>query len=229
MRIYVDYDDVLCETARALAGLAHRMFGCRVAYEAIQAFDLRQSFGIDAAQHDALMARAHEPGFLLALQPTPHAIGVLSGWSAAGWQAVIVTGRPVAARDASQRWLAGRGLQGLPLVFVDKYRREPPAAPGQPRALTPEELRSERFDLAVEDAPAALDMLSGDPACHTIVFDRPWNRSYVLPDGSPVARCRDWRDLDERVRGRAGRKGAVGHEIEPTGGRHEFQTADHTG
>jgi len=195
MRIYVDFDDVLCETARALTGLAHRMFGRRVAYEEIAVFDLQQAFGIDAGQHQALMAKAHEPGFLMALEPTPGATDVLSAWRAAGWQTVIVTGRPLASREPSQRWLAGRGLNGLPLLFVDKYRREPPAAPGQPRALTPDELRNERFDLAIEDAPAALDLLVGDRACRTIVFDRPWNRTYAAPHGAAAARCGGWSEL----------------------------------
>lgn len=200
MRIYVDFDDVICETARALAGLAHRMFGRRVAYEAIRAFNLQQAFDIDAAQHAALMACAHEPAFLLALEPAPGAVESLSAWCAAGRRVVIVTGRPVLSRDASQRWLAGRGLQGLPLLFVDKYGREPPAAPGQPRALTIDELRGEHFDLAIDDAPAVLDLLAGDPSCRTIIFDRPWNRAYVHPQGAPVARCRDWQELDAHVR-----------------------------
>lgn len=204
MRIYVDYDDVLCETARALSGLAHRMFGRRVAYETIRVFNLQQAFDIDSAQHQALMDRAHEPDFLLALTPTPGAVDALSAWCAAGWQVVVVTGRPLASREASLRWLAGFGLHGVPLVFVDKYGREPPAAPGQPRALTPDELRRERFDLAIDDAPVALDLLAGHPTCHTIIFDRPWNRAYLPPHGTPVARCRDWLELDTRVRARAG-------------------------
>lgn len=204
MRIYVDFDDVVCETARALTGLARQMFGRRVAYETIRAFNLVQAFDIDADQHQALMTRAHEPDFLLALEPTPGALDTLSDWCAAGWQVAVVTGRPVASREASQRWLAGHGLHGLPLVFVDKYGREPPPAPGQPRALTNAELRCEHFDLAIDDAPAALDLLADDPACHTIIFDRPWNRAYTSPAGVSLPRCRDWRELDAQVRDACG-------------------------
>ena len=39
MRIYVDIDDVLCETAASLCGLAAREFGRHVAYEDVGVFD----------------------------------------------------------------------------------------------------------------------------------------------------------------------------------------------
>lgn len=203
MRIYVDYDDVLCETARALTGLADQMFGRRVAYENITLFDLHQAFNIDAAQHAALMQRAHTPDFLLALDATPGAINTLSAWCASGLQVVIVTGRPVFSRGASLGWLAAHGIHGATLLFVDKYGREPPARPDQPRALTPAELRRERFDLAIEDAPTALDLLAANPASHTIIYDRPWNRAYIPPNGATMVRYRDWLSLDQYVRARS--------------------------
>jgi beta-phosphoglucomutase-like phosphatase (HAD superfamily) len=200
MRVYVDFDDVLCETARDLAALAGRLFGCRIAYEEIRAFDLRHAFGIDDGQHARLMELAHEPSFLLGLPPTPGAVEVLAAWRAAGWRVCIVTGRPPDTEPASRQWLAAQGLPDQPLLFVDKYRRHPPAAPGAPRALQPEELSAHAFDLAVEDAPAALDQLARRDDCRTLIFDRPWNRDYVVPPGARIARGRDWAHLDALVR-----------------------------
>ena len=47
MRIYVDYDDCLCETARSFVKLAKEMFGRNAAYEDIRFFELDKSFGLD--------------------------------------------------------------------------------------------------------------------------------------------------------------------------------------
>ena len=49
--IYVDLDDVLCETARGFLGLLQREFDRRVAFEDIRDFDLGVSFGLDEIEH----------------------------------------------------------------------------------------------------------------------------------------------------------------------------------
>ena len=70
MRVYVDFDDVLCETAQGLAVLALEMFGRQVPFEKIHAFDLRVAFDLHLEQYLALMERAHEPDFLRAVKGT---------------------------------------------------------------------------------------------------------------------------------------------------------------
>ena len=47
MKVYVDFDDVICETARDLSALAERLYAIRVPYPAIRAFDLHDAFGLD--------------------------------------------------------------------------------------------------------------------------------------------------------------------------------------
>ena len=47
MKFYVDFDDCLCETARALTGIAERLFGKKVLYEEIRFFNLKDSFDLD--------------------------------------------------------------------------------------------------------------------------------------------------------------------------------------
>ena len=59
MRIYIDFDDVLCETARNLAVLARELFGRTVPYEAISGFDLKAAFALSEAEIDRLMEHAH--------------------------------------------------------------------------------------------------------------------------------------------------------------------------
>lgn len=198
MRIYVDFDDVLCETARALCDLARDLFGLRVRYEEIRWFDLRRSFDLDAVQYERLMDRAHQDDVILGYAATPGAVGALARWHHSDHEVSIVTGRPAAARDVSQRWLDCQGVGGVPLVFVDKYRREPPPPPGAARALTRDELREMPFDVAIEDAPTVLDWLAIQTPARVLVFDRPWNRGYTPPRGQ-VTRVYDWSDVTRIV------------------------------
>ena len=64
MRIYVDFDDCLCETGRAFSKLALEMFNKHVPYDQIHYFELDRSFGLDAEQYEQLMLRGHEPEIL---------------------------------------------------------------------------------------------------------------------------------------------------------------------
>ena len=57
MRIYVDYDDCLCETARSFVKLAKEMFGRNAAYEDIRFFELDKSFALDEDQYARFMIR----------------------------------------------------------------------------------------------------------------------------------------------------------------------------
>ncbi len=192
MRIYVDFDDVLCETARELSRLARALYGCQVPYESIRAFNLREAFGLDEAHYMSLMRAAHATECLLALEPTPGAVATLARWTADGHGVEIVTGRPYATHDASQRWLRRHGLEQITLIHVDKYNRElAPEADDWSRALTREEFATRRYDLAVEDAPVALEQLAAMPPCKVAIFDRPWNRATPLLTGH-FTRCRDW-------------------------------------
>ncbi len=197
MRIYVDFDDVLCETANTLSVLARRLFGRDVPFERIHAFDLSVSFGLDRAQYDRLMAEAHAPGTLLALREIPGASRTLLGWMEAGHEVEVVTGRPFATAVASREWLEAHGLGAVPVVHVDKYRREPPpSSPDAPRALTVEEFCERRYDFAVEDSPLAFAHLARIPGCRVAVFARPWNADIELP--SPLfRRCEGWGGVGE--------------------------------
>ena len=203
MRIYLDFDDVLCETARELARLARDMFGRVVPYPEIRAFDLHVAFGLDDASYTALMARAHGEAVLGATRATPGMAAVLRRWIAAGLEVEVVTGRPWASHGFSRAWLDRRGLSALPLRHVDKYGREPRSDAGpEGRSWTLEEFGRARYDIAVDDAPAMLDVLSRREDCRVIVFDRPWNRLWhpPAPAAGRVSRCHSWRELDAAVR-----------------------------
>ena len=61
MRIYVDFDDCLCETGRAFSKLVLEMFNKHVPYDRMHYFELDRSFDLDAEQYERFMLRAHEP------------------------------------------------------------------------------------------------------------------------------------------------------------------------
>lgn len=199
MRIYVDFDDVLCETAQGLLVLANRLFERDVAYRNVRDFDLKVTFSLSDDEYLRLMAEAHTPDFLLGLEETPGASAVLNFWLGEGHDVVIVTGRPVSTAVSSRRWLAERALQGVGLMHVDKYGRfrNWPLPSGEHRAFTIDEFQNERFDWAIEDAPAGLDLLRTMPGVRPIIFDRPWNADY--PVKSPLIRCDRWCKIGEIV------------------------------
>ncbi len=63
MRIYVDYDDCLCETAREFSKLAAEMFDKHVPYEEIRFFELDKSFKLDESSLNSLCSGAINPKF----------------------------------------------------------------------------------------------------------------------------------------------------------------------
>jgi 5'(3')-deoxyribonucleotidase len=194
MRIYVDFDDVLCETAAALAVLARELYGRTVAFEQIHTFDLRTAFLLDETQYQELMERAHSPAFLRGLVPIAGAVACLEAWQRQEQEVVVVTGRPAFTHRVTQAWLNQQGLAALPVWYVDKYNRSYPADPEAPPFLPLPVLLREHFDLVIDDSPMALDAMQQRPAGHTIVFDRPWNRTYPCA-GARIARCRGWHEI----------------------------------
>ena len=62
MRIYVDFDDCLCETGRAFSKLALEMFSKHVPYEQMHCFEMDRSFDLDAEQYERLMLRGARAG-----------------------------------------------------------------------------------------------------------------------------------------------------------------------
>jgi uncharacterized protein len=196
--IYIDFDDVLCETARGLADLAAELFGTRTAFEDIHSFDLGASFGLTAAQVDTLMHRAHMPDVLQAYAPVPGAAGVLSDWHGKGCVIDIVTGRPAATCDASRAWLERYAIPFNALVYVDKYGRNHAPHPGVD-VVSLEQLARMDYSLAIDDAPSMVTFLASSTPFPVAVLERPWNRSLKsappFPPHAPVHLCRDWSEI----------------------------------
>ena len=197
MNIYVDFDDCLCETGRAFAGLASDMFGKAVPYEEMRFFNLQKAFDLTDEQYDLLLAKGHEPEVLMSLAETPGASEVINEWTGKGYEVSVITGRPYSACETSRMWLDAHGLRDARLYCLDKYGREN-FIKGSSFSLEPEEYYKMKFDYAVEDSPLAFRFFSHLPELKVMVFDRPWNRDCEFPDGS-YRRCCDWETIRANV------------------------------
>lgn len=80
MKIYIDFDDVLCETAEYFTKIAKEMFGIEVPYRQVQFFNLQKSFDLNDEQYEALMKAGHLPENLLNYEETPGASEVINKW-----------------------------------------------------------------------------------------------------------------------------------------------------
>src|SRR5262249_20386901 len=97
--IYVDMDDVLCETAQALLAIAAREFGKTIPYDQLNTFEVGEACGLEMREIEELFRLAHHPEEMLAMAPIGEAVDILRRWTAAGQEIAIVTGRPPSTYD----------------------------------------------------------------------------------------------------------------------------------
>jgi uncharacterized HAD superfamily protein len=196
-KIYVDIDDVLCETGRAFVALLRQEFGKNIRFEDISDFDLGASFGLAPDDLERFMQQAHAPEILLSMRAVEGASATITQWRQSGSEVHVVTGRPVATRDISRRWLNEFDIPFDQLIFVDKYSRHT-AGTGDDDVMTLAGLKECRYDLAIEDAPEMARLLSIDVADHVLLYDRPWNRNETemgRADGNGITRCLSWDEI----------------------------------
>ena len=201
VKIYIDFDDCLCETADSFCSLAAKRFGSTVTYEELKDFDLQKSFSLTKEQYEQMMAEGHTPEVLLSLEETPGASETVNGWIDEGHEVFIITGRPYPSYEASRLWLDRHGLDRVKLFCLDKYGRSAGLEKGE-YFLTVEEFGRMDLDVAIEDSPAAFRFFEPFPKLQVMVFDRPWNRGCELP-GENYHRCRDWKMIRNMVKERA--------------------------
>ena len=197
-KIYVDYDDCLCETAKAFTGIAGRMFGKTVPYEDVRFFNLQESFDLSDKQYEELMIEGHREEALLSYEETPMASDTLLGWIGKGYEVSVITGRPKSVYEASREWLDRHGLSQLKLYCLNKYGRDA-FIKDSDFSLELEDFYRMSFDYAVEDSPMAFRFFDHLPDLKVMVYDRPWNRDHPFP-GDNYIRCHDWGQIRERVR-----------------------------
>ncbi len=198
MRIYVDFDDCLCETGRALSKLALETFSEHVPYDRRRYFELDRSFDMDAEQYGRFMLRAHEPEMLLSYEATPGAAKTVNEWISCGHEVFIITGRPSGVYEPSRMWLDAHGFQNAGLYCFNKYGRDHFIKNSSTLQL--EDYYGMKFDYAVEDSPKAFRFFEHLPELKVLVFNRPWNRECAFPNGN-YHRCADWESIRRIVTG----------------------------
>lgn len=197
--IYVDLDDVACETCDRLADFARLHFDRDVTVESMFDYDLRKSFRFDEETYRNYMKRFHATE-LPGIPETPDACRVIRSWAEDGFDPVIVTGRPTYSNATTLDWLANHGLGTIRVLHVDKYAKLFNAA--EDPLITPfPALLEMDVRFAVEDAPNAIRMICETHLCPFALFTRPWNRAYTLPQTDlPHYRADDWNEIDVIVR-----------------------------
>ena len=198
MRFYIDYDDCLCETARAFVEIADRLFGKKVPYEKVLYFNLQDSFQLTDKEYEELMTEGHRPEILMSYEETSGAVKVINDWIDEGHEVFIITGRPFSSYDASRRWLDEHGLKRAKMFCLNKYGRDS-FIKNSDFNLELEDYYRMHFDYAIEDSPAAFKFFRHLPDLKVLVFDRPWNRECDLPSGN-YTHCPDWDRISEAVK-----------------------------
>ena len=197
MKIYVDFDDCLCETAQHFSILVEELFGKKIPYEHIRYFDLQRSFSLTDEQYEHMMIEAHKPDVLLAYEETPGATDTINGWIDDGHEVLVITGRPYSAFDASRKWLDEHALERVRLYCLNKYGRDS-FIKNSDFSLEIEDYRKMHFDYAIEDSPSAFRFFEHLPVLKVMVYDRPWNRDCRFP-GEGYLRCYDWKTIRDTV------------------------------
>lgn len=185
--IYVDFDDVLCETARHFLAVVEREFGKRVSYEQLTDFDIGTSCGLHTKEREHLYRVVHDSDELMKIAPIEEALTALRQWVEAGFEIAIVTGRPPDSYEASLAWLARYRVPHRSFTMVDKYSR---FATENTVAISLEELAAREYSWAVEDSLPMAQYLGGKMAVPVALIDCPWNRASA--NHPRVDRFTDW-------------------------------------
>ena len=193
MRIYCDMDDILCETALALCGLAQRLFGRTTHYEEMHDFNLQTSFRLTEVELKQLMDVAHSTDFLLSYAPTEGAVAALHSLRTAGHVVDIVTGRPATSHRGTEGWLAAMGLGDFPVIYVNKYGRLFVPDGDAPEMVPLAQLLETPYDVVIDDSPVVLPAFKEWTDSKVLVFDRPWNQNFVL--AANMKRVKGWADI----------------------------------
>ena len=192
--VYVDLDDVLCETARHFLVIVEREFGKQIAYEQLTNFDIGTACGLRPQERESLYRMVHEPDELMQMAPIEEAMGALKQWAGAGFAIAIVTGRPPDAYEPSLAWLAQHHVPYESFTMVNKYAR---FATENTVAISLDELASRDYCWAVEDSLPMAQYLAGAMKVPVALIDCPWNRS--AEDHANVGRFSDWATIAQAM------------------------------
>lgn len=188
--IYVDFDDVLCATARHFLAVVEREFDKRIAYDELTDFDIGTSCGLRPEETEELYRIVHRPDELMQMAPIDGAIAALRQWADSGYEIAIVTGRPPESYEPSLAWLNRYRVPHQSFSMVDKYSR---FTTDNTVAIRLDELAQREYCWAVEDSLPMAQFLATQMKLPVALIDCPWNR--VAEDHVNVGRYAEWQTL----------------------------------
>jgi len=180
LRIALDIDGVIVDYAAVMLPVLSRVCQRPVAYEDICHWDVSRALDIDPQVMDGVWDTLLNGDSLLDAPPVEGAIDGLA--SLRGHEVWLVTGRPASMQPNTLAWLSRYGARYDNIVFGRQGDKQ-------------EIVRG--FDLFVEDfAEEACSV--AETGVLTLLYDRPWNRTEVLPDG--CRRVHGWDDIIAEMR-----------------------------
>jgi uncharacterized HAD superfamily protein len=188
--IYVDFDDVLCATARHFLAVVEREFDKRIAYDELTDFDIGTSCGLRPEETAELYRIVHRPDELMQMAPIDGAIAALRQWADSGYEIAIVTGRPPESYEPSLAWLDRYRVPHQSFSMVDKYSR---FRTDNTVAIRLDELARREYCWAVEDSLPMAQFLATQMKLPVALIDCPWNRA--AEDHVNVGRYAEWQTL----------------------------------
>lgn len=200
-RLYIDIDDVLCETAAALASIVNEQFGKNFTYNDVTTFNLQHAFNLTPEQFKHMFEIFHREENLLNFEPIEHAVTSVNALYDQGYDISVVTGRPTATRTNSKQWLAKHGVRYHRIFFVDKYGRMM-GFEKDAETLSLDELAKLTFDYAIEDNPDVALFVAEKMKTPVLLMDSPWNRELKQPsspDAAPIIRCHGWKEVVGKI------------------------------
>ena len=200
-RIYIDFDDVLCETARLLLQVVKTEFGRKLSFNDIHTFNIGNAFELTELEVQHVLDIMHKPENLIAITPMEMAIETINSWSDRGFKVDIVTGRPPTTEETSHAWLKKHNIKYSDILFVNKYSntKNGNGFRYHDDAITLDELKNCHYDLAIDDSASMLQFLFAEMKMDVAVFHRPWNASLQIPPNNQsnrrIERCRSWQEI----------------------------------
>jgi len=199
LKFYVDFDDILAETANRICEISKDMFGTTATFEQIKDFDLKKSLNITQDQYEKLMEMTHDDRLLATYLPIEGAKEAINFFASKGVVIEVVTGRPPYTLEASKLWLEKYGFIYSRIIFVDKYGR---FDDDEDDVLTLDDIRNSDYDLMIDDAPIMLNFISQEMTTPIGVLQRPWNEKWLSKQAESnhtVLQGFDWNNLKDII------------------------------
>jgi uncharacterized HAD superfamily protein len=178
MKIAIDIDSTLHHYWDALEAAARRRFGVSLPYEHQITWQIDQ---LRPEQLRACIAETHCAETVLAAEPYPGAVEVVSRWHASGHWIHITSHRAADAHAHTAEWLERIGLPYDDLhCSYDKITRA----------------RELGIDVLVDDSPEnLLGALEAGITAATLIH--PWNRELV--EEEDIVAAGDWGELEAKL------------------------------